>query len=262
MKALSLFKDNKVMSFGNKSLEDNLILAEKVIHDMNDAFRINNHSNTQFAWTRFVLIHEGGLRNARQITAEINKKSLALHEAKHRHARQLVELEIMELEVNKGRHIDRKLIQCDIDEINDNLAISIPPIEGAIKDILSLKAQYDQIMEEFKGYTEDDLERGEVDYWIRRLISQALRDIRERGTVTAGNQGAIENIGLNMSFVTIVMNGYLEKEAESSDPSGKVLEDFLNECVDTLHDTVANFSGYGGFTGERPIHLPTNTDTS
>lgn len=254
-KELDIFNDNKqIQSFGGRSLAQNMTSAELAITDMADDFRIHNHSNTQFAWGRFVLQHKGGLRNIRQITAEINKKSMALSEAKHRYAKQRIEIKLMtrhKNEISKTEQIlDRQAIECNIAELEDQMAMGLPAIEGAIKDILTLKKAYDQIMEKYDGYTEADLENEEIDYWIRRMFSQGLRDLREFGSITKGEQEAIEQMGFNVSLVKHELTDYLRKEENSKDSTSKPLNDFLDSCVKKYHDQVAAFAGFGGFTGD------------
>lgn len=250
-KEINIFENKQIASFNNSNLSTNLKKAETAIAELSNDFRIHNHSNTQFAWTRFVLTHKGGLRNARQITAEISKKSLALTEAKYNHGKKIIELEMLRenithKELNK---FDKLFIELEITKIKDDLKLSLAPIEGAIKDILTLKNSYDEIMKEYKSYSESDLEKEEISYWIRRLFSQALADIRECGSVRAGNQMSIEQMGFNVSFVINLLIEFIEKKESKSDASGKVLNDFLEKCVEEYSEIVENFTGYGGFTG-------------
>lgn len=253
-KEINIFDNKEIVSFNNSDLSTNLKSAETAIAALKDDFRIHNHSNTQFAWHRFILVHKGGLRNARQITAEINKKNLALSEAKHNHKRKIIELEMLRENLNSNKRLNKfdvSFIRLDIENTEDQLKLSLAPIEGAIKDILTLKNSYDQIMKEYKNYSEQDLENEEVEYWIRRLFSQALADIRECGAIRAGNQMSIEQMNLNVSMVEDDLNRYLEnKERASKDPSGAALYEFLELCVKKYSEAVKSFIGYGDFNGE------------
>ena len=247
---IELFKGRSIASFGGKDLANNLDVAEKAITVMENDFRIHNHSNTQFAWTRFVLIHKGGIRNIRQISAEITQKASALATAKEMHAKAIVKVKRLKRDLSQcSDALDAELLRCKIDAKEDGLRRSLPLIEGAIKDIITLKSKYDELMVQYNGYTEADLEREEIDYWIRRLFTQALRDMRQYGTITVGNQEAIENLGLSASYIMRELGLYLEKERECKDHTSKLLTDFLEQCVEKFHDTVAEFNGYGGFTG-------------
>lgn len=252
-KEINIFDNKEIASFNNESLSTNLKNAEIAINELSEDFRIHNHSNTQFSWQRFVLNHKGGLRNARQITAEINKKSLALTEAKHNHKKKIIELKMMRegLSGEGLNKFDRMFIELDIEKNEDELKLSLAPIEGAVKDIITLKKSYDEIMKDYKNYSEEDLENEEVAYWIRRLFSQALADIRECGAIRAGNQLSIEQMNINVSMVEENLNHYLEsKEKIAKDPGGQVLRDFLESCVKKYEKPVKEFIGYGGFKGE------------
>lgn len=249
---INIFKTKDIASFGGKDLTNNIKDAELAIADISEDLRIHNHSNTQFAWKRFVLSHKGGLRNIRQITAEINKKKLALHEAKHKYAKNKIKIESLRDQINNGKEkkYDRMMIEAEIIEIEETLEITIGPIEGAIKDILTLKNVYDEIIKKYPNYTEEDLEREEVAYWIRRLFSQALRDIRQTGSVNSGNQEAIEQMGFNVSFVISILTGYAQLEKESTDSTTSGLEEFLEWCVTEFGGQVIEYCGYGGFNGD------------
>jgi len=111
-----------------------------------------------------------------------------------------------------------------------------------------LKETYDVLSEKYQGYSEADLELEEVSYWIRRLFAQALRDIRAVGMIQSGNQAAIEEMGLNVSFVQDRLWEYLKKEKESKDPAGTMLHEFLDKCAEKYKNQVAEFSGYIRFT--------------
>jgi len=251
IKELDIFNGKEIASFGGNDLTVNLKKAQTAISELSDDYRIYNHSNSQFSWQRFVLNHQGGLRNIRQITTEINRKRQALNEAQHNYNHKSIEVKVLRKRAESAIHVlDKQLIRADIEKLESELILALEPIEGAIKDILTLKKAYDEIMVRYKDYTEADFEREEIDYWIRRLFSQALRDIREVGQVTHGNQAAIEQMGLNISHVTDKLYNYLVKEAESNDPSAAPLRDFLEECVTFYRQYVEKFVGYGGFKGE------------
>lgn len=265
-KEINLFDTKEIKSFGGKDLSSNLSDAELAISQIGNDLRIHNHSNTQFSWKRFVLSHKGGLRNIRQITAEINKKRMALHEAKHKYNKKKIKLESLQDKVKNGTDLDRFVIMeanADICEITESLELLLSPIEGAIKDILTLKSVYDEIIKEYPNYTEVDLEREEVAYWIRRVFSQSLRDIRQSGSVTSGNQHAIEQMGFNVSYIINILTDYLKNEKMCADIHGEKLAEFLEWCVEKYSEQVTNYYGYGGVSGnivERSLYYPNENE--
>lgn len=247
---LDLYKNTTIASFGKKTLEKNLQLVDNAIADLAEDFRIHNHSNSQFQWQRFVLNHKGGIRNLRQITAEINKKHMALSEAKFNHKRKQLELISLKEQLKQAQGITVQFIETNIQEIEEQTEMSLPAIEGAIKDILTLKQSYNELIKEYEGYSEKDFEQEEVGYWIRRLFSQSLNDIRAIGTIAAGNQQSIEQMGFNVSFIIRELINYIEEvEEKSKDSTGKVLNDFLEESVEKYSKQTINFVGYGNFSG-------------
>ena len=132
-KELDIFNDKSIASFGGRSLTKNLSRAEGAIAEMAEDFRIHNHSNSQFSWTRFVLVHKGGLRNIRQISAEIDRKKLALMEAKHRYAKKGIEIKLMRQQAdNLSKRViglemglDREMIEAQIAEAEDGLSMGL-----------------------------------------------------------------------------------------------------------------------------------------
>lgn len=250
---IDIFKNTEIKSFGGSSLQENLKKAEIIVEQLSDDFRIHNHSNTQFSWNHFVLSHKGGLRNARQITAEINKKTIALHEAKHRHKKKIIQIEMLQGQAGKyhkeNSSAEKKMLHAEIEQLEDELKISLAPIEGAIKDILTLKHAYDEITQG-RSYSEADLEQEEIGYWIRRLFSQALRDMRQSGTIMNGNQEAIEQIGLNLSVVFNDLTIYLKREGKDTELGNGELMKFLERSVEKYQDTVNSFIGYARVNGD------------
>jgi len=133
--------------------------------------------------------------------------------------------------------------------------MSLAPIEGAIKDILILKGIYDQILPEGHNYTEQEFEDAEITYWIHRLFSQALRDIRQSGIIMSGNQEAIEQMGLNLSKVQDDMMRYLDQESEDKSLGNNKLREFLNLSTKKYIDTIKLFCGYGGFDSTKYLEF-------
>lgn len=235
VKSLSEFD---LPSFGNNSFSQNLAEAEKAISDLSKETRIFNRGNTQFTWRRFVLKHATPMRNIRQISAEIEEKKHALLEAKFGYLEKMAERDELLEAFETANGALRRSIALKIRRIEEEAMILVPPIEGAIKDVLTLTQIYHELAQKLNGYTERDFENMEVEYWIKRLFSQSLRDLREMGTISKGEQEAIEDMGINISMAKKDMDEYLNKEMKSKDVSIDGLEDFLNSCVKKYKATV------------------------
>lgn len=245
MKEIDLF-NSSIESFGNKALKENIDSAEQAISRMENSFRVFNHSNSQFVWQNFILNHKNDNRNLRQISAEINKKRQALIEAKYKYLERQIDIEELEeqLKSTSNQTIKKRII-LKIEQEKEFMKLMLPPIEGAIKDILLLEAIYQQIINEIGLLDEKKFEEQEVQYWIRRCISQCLRDIREQGTITKGEQENIENMGINLSKLYISLKNYIQTEQQSNNLNGECLDIFLEDCVTKYKEIV--LSSKNGF---------------
>jgi len=238
MTDIKVFEDKDLVSFGGDTLPANLVKAENAIVELERDFKVFNHSNSQTAWQLFILNHKGGLRNVRQISAEISRKRDALIEAKYNHLEALAEVDIWkeELEIEESP-AKRRLLEIKIERVEQSAQLAIAPIEGALKDIIQLHAHYTKLMEQYDGYTEEDFEKEEVAYWIKRCISQCLRDIRQFNTVTKGEQEPLESMGLNVLAVIDDMRRYLN-DVEMQTVDGSCLDTYLEECVEKYSSVV------------------------
>ena len=194
---------------------------------------IHNRSHTQFTWRHFVLNHKEPHRNLRQITAELSRKKQALVENLYKLKQKQVRIKIKERDYKLEKDVlQQELLQVNIDKMKAMASISKHYLEGAVKDVLYLAKQYEDLRDFVDLDDEKSLEEYEVKYWLKRLTAQSLRDIHSKGSIFPGNAEALEDIGINPRVFEKLLMSHLDNESKSEEISSNTLEQFLNTVAD------------------------------
>jgi hypothetical protein len=109
-------------------------------------------------------------------------------------------------------------------------------IDGALKDVLTLHDLYNQLKDKVGDITEEDVEKEESKAHLQRSITQCVRDVRQSGSITKGEQQYLEQIGVNPSKMQEVIRAYVQQEKGmgwSTEPLG----DFVRQITDELIDS-------------------------
>jgi len=109
-------------------------------------------------------------------------------------------------------------------------------VEGAMKDVITLSELYDQLKRPYEGYSEADFEQEEAKSHLKRSLVQCLRDIRQSGRITKGEQEYLEQIGANPGKVFQDMIRYLQEEEQSDDYTVTGMYNFLDTMCEKLID--------------------------
>lgn len=225
-----------IQSFGNSTLKDNSLKVHEALVNTQELEQIWNRSHTQWTWKHLNLHYHAPLNNMRQISAEISAKKAALNEAKWK----VVKNEI------KIQKIKNKLENSDLDRwkeielktklmyLKESLAEGIKYIEGAMKDILTLNDIFNQIKERIGEFDETDIEKEETISHLKRAIVQCIRDVRQFGSITKGEQEYIEQIGVNPSKLQIILRNYIDLESKIEEFDIRVLHQFVDELAKEL----------------------------
>jgi hypothetical protein len=106
-----------------------------------------------------------------------------------------------------------------------------------MKDVITLSALYDELKAPYENYTEEDFEREEAKSHLKRSLSQSLRDIRQSGRITKGEQEYLEQIGVNPGKIEADMLEYLQFEKTGADYSVTAMYEFLDfMCVKLIDE--------------------------
>ncbi len=227
-----------IQSFGNTSLLVNSTKVDKAIQNVEELQRIWNHSHSQWSWRHLNLSYHSPHKNMRQIAAEMAKKKAALNEAKWRHVEAEIKIRKIEEELQKeGLDYWREVeLKVKLTKLKEGLAEGMTYVEGAMKDVLTLNALYEELKAKVSGFSEHDIEKEETKSHLKRSIVQCIRDVRQFGSISKGEQEYVEQIGVNPMKLQAVLRAYVENEAkqETWDVSG--LYEFVDKLTDELAD--------------------------
>ena len=228
-------------SFGGSSLSVNAARVDDAFSNVAELQNIWNHSHTQWTWRHLNLSYHAPLKNMRQIAAEMAAKKSALEEAKWRHVENEIRMRKIEEELQKGaengmdywREVELKI---KLTKLKEGLAGGMSYIEGAMKDVLTLNTLYEQLKETVSGFSEADVEREETKSHLKRSLVQCIRDVRERGAISKGEQEYIEQIGVNPMKLQGLLQKYVASEAEEDNWSVSGLYEFVDKLTNELAD--------------------------
>jgi hypothetical protein len=229
-------------SFGGRSLTENTAQVDYALANVDELQNIWNHSHTQWTWRHLNLSYHAPLKNMRQIAAEVASKKAALNEAKWRHVEAEMKIRKIEEELHKGmesgtldywREVELKV---KLAKMKEGLASGTTYIEGAMKDVLTLNALYEQLKEKVSSFSEADMEKEETKSHLKRALVQCIRDVRQSGFISKGEQEYIEQIGVNPMKLQMLLQKYVASEATEENWSVSGLYEFVDKLTDELTD--------------------------
>lgn len=229
----------KTESFGGQSLAVNAQKVDLAIANTKDLQNIWNRSHTQWMWKHLNLSYLDPHKNMRQIAAEVARKRQALNEAKWNQIKTEIKIRKIEEQLSSPEQIDYWTevdLKVKLAEHQEKLAEGMSYVEGAMKDILALNSLFEQLKEKTKEFNELDIEKAESKAHIKRSVTQCIRDVRQSGSISKGEQEYLEQIGVNPMKMMIKIREYVQHETtqQSWDVSG--LYDFVEQVANELID--------------------------
>lgn len=247
-------------SFGGRTLAENSQMVDQALENTNELQNIWNRSHSQWDWKHINLSYHSDYKNVRQIAAEMSRKKMALDEAKWRQVKNEVTIKKMQERIESGdldywKEVDLKL---KIAEMKEKNASGMMYIEGAMKDVLALNELYEEMKKKFDGFTEQDFEKEESKSHLKRSVVQCIRDVRQQGCITKGEQEYLEQIGVNPTKMQARIRVYVAEEEANADWSTQGLYSFVDgvvsELIDVLHVDQIRM-GLVGFTPEAKDYI-------
>ena len=248
-------------SFGNVTVRENFRRANTAILAVQREHKKYGRRNSQWTLKNLTLSWDTPSRNLRQISAEVKKKEEALFEHKYKHKTNMIKVltwekklkDLKKKPMNHDNNLARLRLELKVEKEKVGFQRGLEYIEGALKDILILKKCYDDIVKKHGLQTEKDFEVWEQKHHIMRSIRQCIRDVRQTGKITKGEQEFIEQWGGNPSYMYKKITEYVNKEYNSDDPSGTMLNEFVNEMADEHKDLNRKQLEYHGFNPDEQI---------
>jgi len=225
-----------IESFGGGTLMENTVKVDNAIQNVGELQNIWNHSHSQWDWKHLNLQYHSPYKNMRQLSAEISRKKSALNEAKWRHVKTEVKIKKLEEKLSDPNisywdEVDAKI---KLAQKKEQLAEGILIIEGAMKDVLVLNDLYEQLKSKVNSFSEEDFEKEETRNHLQRSLVQCIRDIRQSGSITKGEQEYLEHIGANPSKVQKILRGYVQNEENQQSWHVEELYEFVDGLANEL----------------------------
>jgi hypothetical protein len=229
----------KSESFGGTSLAVNAQKVDLAIANTKDLQNIWNRSHTQWMWKHLNLSYLDPHKNMRQVAAEIARKRQALNEAKWNQLKNEIKIRKIEEQLSNVELLDHwQEIELTVKkaELQEKMAEGISYIEGAMKDVLALNNLFEQLKSKVTDFNELDIEKAESKAHLKRSITQCIRDVRQSGSITKGEQEYLEQIGVNPMKMMQRIREYVAREASSSSWDVAMLHEFVDAVADELID--------------------------
>ena len=266
-----------IQSFGGKSLMQSTVEVDKALANVGELETIWNHSHTQWTWKHINFSYHSPMKNMRQISAEISSKKGALNTAKWKQVKNEVKIRKIQDQLDKGnqdgtldywKEVDLKI---KLAELQEGMVEGARYIEGAMKDVLAMNEMYEQLKTKVNSFSEYDMELEESKSHLKRSLVQCIRDVRQGGSITKGEQEYMEQIGVNPMKVQKAIRIYVasEEEDESWDVSKlhEFVDNMTNELIDfyKVDQKVLELKGFDpepfeSYTNINKLALPKNTD--
>lgn len=256
-----------ISSFGGRSLQENAELVDLAIKNTDDLKNVFNSPHTQWVWKHIVLNHESDINNMRQISMEISTRKSSLRAAKWDHIRRQVSIRKLEERLEKGDldywgEIETKI---SLAQRKESLNYGVSLIDGAMKDILALNEVYEELKSRVSDFNEYDYQKEEPKHQLMKSLTQCIRDIRQGGFITKGEQEFLEQCGANPSKIQKILQEYVIKEEESTRWDNRELKAFVRKLAQELiedHKISEIQSALYGFTDEPNEYLTKNENVA
>ena len=248
----------KTESFGGRSLQENAQMTDLALQNVQDLQNIWNRSHTQWTWKHINLSYHSIEKNMRQIAAEMSSKKAALNEAKWSQIKNEIKLRKLEEKVEKGllEYWDEVETKVKIAQTQEGMAEGTHYIEGAMKDVLALNELYEQLKARMHDFTEEDIEKNETKSHLKRSIVQCIRDVRQGGSITKGEQEYMEQIGVNPTKMQNIIREYVKEEANSTRWDNAELMAFVEDLTNQLVDVSKVDEVRMNMMGFKPEYTP------
>lgn len=224
-------------------------------------------TQSQFMDNLLTVSHNTPLRNMRQILAEMNQTREAIKEAYFKLKKKDVELKQKQREyaklfvdsdaslglINQDDDLKADLLEIEVQEIIANADSTRGYISGAVRKLSNYTEQYESIQNShgLEGFSEEDFEREEEKYHVKKAFEQALTAARAHGgVVDEGNGIYFAQIGINGAHAQFLVTDYLRAEqallADGKAPTHKAYLDFLDRMADTFIGSASIYAASKG----------------
>ena len=239
---------SKYESYGGKSLQENIDSADRAIAKVQYTERIWDRSRSQWMLKFLTCSNADGWLRMRQISAEMNRKRMALNDAKFGYMKKLVESKIKKEEMEREKKENKKLLlEIEIAELESHAQETLIKVEGALKEVETLAQMHDELKNKLGDISEEEFEKAQTKSHIKRAVMQSVRDVKERGRIGIGNMEYIEQSGLSSSAIQKEILHFIEQESKSGIGDTSMLHQFLDAIAEKYEVAVVQQAEWLGF---------------
>jgi hypothetical protein len=219
---------------GNSELQKIWDNTQVAINKLDHLNAVWTRSNTAWSVEHLTLTANGSSpwKKLKQIAAELEQRRAALCHAKYALLRSDVEIDKSRQLVQTTDDVfEKRLHALDIMEKEEQLPHMLRKIEGAMREVIDLERNYDELATELgTEITVDSINAGEIEAHLDRALRQSIRSVRHSGRIDPGNQEYLEQIGVNPTFAYNHISNYISLEHDTVDT--KQLDRFVNSFID------------------------------
>ena len=223
-------------------------------------------SHSQFMGVTLDVTAITPIRSIKHTLAEVDRTRGALQEAFINMKKKEVELKKKQRELEECTDdLDKEMVEIEILELESGLANGQNSVQGAIRKLNIFTNQYDNLMKKIgkEELTEEDYELEEARYHIMTCMKQALNSARPRGgQIDEGNLIYLFDLGINAAQAQAEVFAYLQWEnqiiSEGKAPEHEATVKWLEGCAAKWAACPARFANSRGFDVFDPSSL-TNT---
>ena len=219
-------------------------------------------SHSQFMGVTLDVTAITPIRSIKHTLAEIDRTRSALQEAYINMKKKDVELRRKQSELEAAQGFDRELLEIEVMELEVHKVGTSNAVQGAIRKMSFFVNQYENLMLKVgkTELTEADYELEEARYHIMTCMKQGLNAARSRnGVIDEGNMIYLFDLGINAAQAQAEVFAYLTMENEliskGIPPTHEMTVKWLEACADKWADDPAKFAKYRGFDVFDPSSL-------
>lgn len=249
VKTFSDVSIEKYQSYGDKSLVKNLQNAELAINKVKYTERIWDRSRSQFMLKHLTCSQADNWTRLRQVSAEMANKRMALNEAKFGYMESQVKIKMKRKKLEEETDpLKKELLEIQTAKMESQSSEVLVKVEGALKEIETLAQMHDQLKEIIGEVSEEEFEKAQVQSHIKRAMTQAVREVRERGAIGCGNQEYLEQVGVSVTSALKEIRDFLKQESDTNVANTSLLHSFVDDFANRYEGTAAQQADYLGFT--------------
>lgn len=214
-------------------------------------------TQSQFMDNMLTVSHLTPLRNARQILAEMNKTTEAVKEFHFKVKKSEINIKMKERDlIQEQDHLKRDLLELEIMELMSQLETSKGYLSGAIRKLTNYSEQYVAILKAHgkENFTEEDFEKEEEEYHIKKAFEQGITAARSRGgIIDEGNLIYFNQIGINGAAAQKDVIDYLNAEnnlfKDNKEPTHAMFLLFLDAVYKKYSGSAKKLAEFKGMLG-------------